>query len=261
MASCHNYHFDQILGLGAARNASVFAGCFYWDSALEQLGVMHHWGLVLPWSASARYASPRAAASGRAASRGVSCVVLVREPISRTVSCFNEYFRDKGLFRENGLETTGREHALRASLTSGRPLQSLGLAQAADVLTNLTDTHQGCVNEIARWLSPSVGWGDRAINAGDVSGGAIEETKRRMAQCVVGDMTSRTEDTLRVFRRWFPWLRVSGANIGHHSAHGDPPLSEEMRGLLTTLNVVDVELYAFAMARFEMQLAALERTV
>ena len=79
-----------------------------------------------------------------------------------------------------------------------------------------------------------------------------------MAQCVVGDMTERTEDTLRVFHRWFPWLRLTGANIGHRSANAerDPPLSKEMRSLLAKLNKID-KLYAFAMARFEMQLDAL----
>ena len=52
---------------------------------------------------------------------------------------------------------------------------------------------------------------------------------------------------------------LTGANIGHRSANAerDPPLSEEMRSLLAKLNKIDDKLYAFAMARFEMQLDAL----
>ena len=237
MASCHNYHFDRILGLSAARNASVFAACWYWDFALQELEVMRHWAAAVRYAHSGLY---RSMDISERRNLPLSCVILVREPISRTVSCYNEYFR---------------HHLLH-----GRPLQSLSLVHAADLLANLSDTHQGCVNEISRWLSPSVGWGDWAINLGQISRKAIDETKRRISQCVVGDMTARTADTLRVLRHWFPWLRLSGANIGHQSLRmkkTDPPISEALRNLLSQANAVDHELYSFAMERFELQLAAL----
>ena len=167
------------------------------------------------------------------------CFILVRDPVSRFVSCYNERF---------------------APAFGMRPIEELTPSELDSTLVNYTDGQFGCSNEIARWLSPS-GRGDRAINEGRILEEDIEETKRRIETCVVGNTVGRCADTQTVVAHWLPWLPVTCENSGHRSQRkraSTEQLPEAVRRAILRTNKLDMELYAAAMEHFE-QLLMLAR--
>jgi len=221
MASCNQYYLGALVARqeNLART-SVFAGHFYWDAtALASRSVM------VP--STTQLTTP------------FSCFIMVREPVARFQSCYTE----------------------RIQPTIRRPLEKLPLSQLYDILANFTERgtalQQGCNNEIARWISPDMAWGDTHANRGELSQMAVDETKRRLGLCTVGDISGRTNDTRRVLRHWHPWLAryYGGVNSGHRSDHIAPTmLPSATVAAIRQANALDLDLYAFAMAHFEMML-------
>ena len=218
LTSCRFEDLSLLAWDPAGRNASVFGGCFYWDKTMMQLSLLQAWQVVN------ERPTPQA-----------SCLILVREPVARFQSCYEEYFR-----------SGGPSAPIEGGGALPRPLGELSHSEVADVVANFSDVRRGqsCNNEIARWIGPT-----------SDNGGAIQETKRRLARCVVGDMTTRRADTVRVLRHWFPWIHSAGINNGHHSKHmPEGQLPYDTRELILQYNELDAQLYDFAMARFERQL-------
>ena len=234
MASCHQYHLGSLVGRRLNR-ISVFAGHFFWDaSALQSPSVM------VPGTAP------------------FSCFIMVREPVSRFQSCYTERFQK----------------------TIGLPLNKLSMRVLNGVLTNYSEKGsampQGCNNEIARWISPDTAWGDAHANRGELSLEAIDETKRRLSLCTIGDVSARADDTLRVIRHWHPWLATyyraeayipghyTHVNSGHTSKLAHYPreaLPSATIAAIRQANTLDLNLYSFAMARFELLLGHIDRTM
>ena len=227
MASCNQYYIGALVGrLETVHRTSVFAGHFFWDASALQ---SPH---VLARQPQVRQTSPPP----------FSCFVMVREPVARYQSCYTERF----------------QKAIKL------PLDRLPLDKLHDVLANQTEhtrgiaLHQGCNNEIARWISPTMGWGDAHADHGELSREAVDETKRRLSACTIGDVTARPTDTLRVLRHWHPWLapHYKAHNTGHRSSHSKtlPPATV---AAIRRANAVDIELYDFAMARFDLLLQSI----
>ena len=203
----HNYHLDYALGHPRAKELAVVAGPFHWD-VFGQLQLLRE-GRNGTWAgrgkATSTYAQIRHVASS------ASCLVLYREPVARWQSCYEEYFRH------------------RVPATLGRPVEQLPESLLHTLLLNYTDGQFGCTNELARWLSPDSGWGDQRVNQGQLSRAAVQEVKRRLGTCVVGNMVSREAETWRVLDHFFPWLKAASTQCampghsagceGRHSTH------------------------------------------
>jgi hypothetical protein len=225
--SCNNYHLDLALGSVFSQDLSVIAGHFYWDSIYYLGGVAKN-GVMndIKRMKGDDDTSPK-----------FSCLILVRHPLQRFLSCYTERFQYR----------------------SGLPLQQLSISSLHHILVNWTDSLHGCNNEIARWISPSSGWGDKYINEGKLSDAEKAETKRRMDQCVIVDLTYNQTLSKTVLNYFFPWIldydiETSQGN-GHHSNHvqiDSLPLSHQ--NLIMSYNKLDLELYEHGLANLHRQM-------
>lgn len=102
---------------------------------------------------------------------------MVREPVDRWCSCYEERLRPR-LHR--------------------RDFTSLTPWELEEVAANHTDGLYGCNDEIARFIGPSSGWGDKRTNDGALTREEVLETERRLSQCVIGNVVGRPQETLRV---------------------------------------------------------------
>jgi len=167
---------------------------------------------------------------------------MVRDPIDQFLSCYQE----------------------RLEPAIGRKASELPLETLENVLTGYTEMSNphGCTNEIARFISPSY-LNDEQVNRGQLSREAIQETKRRISQCTITDVTQRHDDTLRIVQHWHPWLAEDylGQNTGHHAhipnASVRKELTPEALELIAQHTSLDRELYDFAMLRFEQEVEAI----
>ena len=219
--SCNQYWLSNPIAR-SVKKVSVYAGHFYYDSTRWLRNDYSDLFRVR------RTQLPRPT---------FSCLIIVREPVSRFVSCYTERFER----------------------TYGKPIEQLTDAELDEALVNASEVlpPHGCSNEIARWLSP-VGWDDRAVNQGKFSSDELDETKRRLASCSIGNVVDYPNETARVIEHWHPWLFAdfTGANTGHRSGHV-ATVSERQRQLIRSRNRVDTELYEFAMRRFRMQVESI----
>eukprot|EP00600_Ochromonadales_sp_CCMP1393_P000638 CAMPEP_0174986620 /NCGR_PEP_ID=MMETSP0004_2-20121128/19061_1 /TAXON_ID=420556 /ORGANISM="Ochromonas sp., Strain CCMP1393" /LENGTH=262 /DNA_ID=CAMNT_0016239525 /DNA_START=238 /DNA_END=1026 /DNA_ORIENTATION=- len=219
--SCDKFTLDLALGSIFAKNLSVVAGHFYWDS------VMSFWGETSNVQKNRlRYEE----------SFPFSCLIFVRHPLNRFQSCYTERFE----------------------AYTDMALENLPLATLDNILANWTDGRHGCNNEIARWLSPSGGWGDHYINSGSLSQSEIIETKRRIDQCTIVDLEYNANASSAIVEYSFPWLQDydfhSLQNEGHHSQHLPPQhIPKSHKDLIMKYNKLDIELYKHAITRFDSQ--------
>jgi len=223
--SCNNYNWDWTIGLHS-NNIAAFAGHFYWHD-LGQLS-----GAFLSVRDHLRGASP---SSYRYAELepAYSCLVIVRDPLSRFESCYNERLSEAFNHR---------------SIADLRPLE------LDDALTNFTDGLHGCNNEIARFLSPN-GWGDQKVNDGDLSEDLVLETKRRLSSCVIGNVVADCNSTQSVIQRFFPWISFQcDKNHGNPSGMENKEIPAWAKQAILKKNALDVELYNHAMEVFAAQL-------
>ena len=223
--SCNNYHLDLALGSIFSQDLSVIAGHFYWDSIYYLGGVTKN-GLM----------NDIKKMKGDDTSPKFSCLIFIRHPLQRFLSCYTERFQYR----------------------SGLPLQQLSISSLHNILVNWTDSLHGCNNEIARWISPSSGWGDRYINEGSLSDAEKAETKRRMDQCVIVDLTYNQTASKSVLNYFFPWILdydvENSKGNGHHSNHIEVdslPLSHQ--NLIMSYNKLDLELYEHGLANLNKQ--------
>jgi len=223
--SCNNYNWDWTIGLHS-NSIAAFAGHFYWHDLGQLSGaflsVRDHLSGDFP--SSFRYSEVEPA---------YSCLVVVRDPLSRFESCYNERLSE------------AFDHRSIADL---RPFE------LDDALTNFTDGLHGCNNEIARFLSPN-GWGDQKVNDGDLSEDLILETKRRLSSCVIGNVVADCKSTERVIQRSFPWIPFQcDQNNGNPSDIEKKEMPAWAYRAILKKNALDVELYNHAMEVFAAQL-------
>lgn len=211
--SCNNYNWDWVLGR-KSNTISAYAGHFYWHDLHSMSGgiqLAHRYSEIAP-----KY----------------SCLVIVRDPVSRFESCYNERFSDA---------------------FNKRQIAELTPLELDDALNNFTDGLHGCNNEIARFLSPN-GWGDKAVNDGDLSEDAVSETKKRLSSCVIGNVVADCESTKTFIERSFPWIPFEcNKHSGHHYAEEKKEVPEWAKTAILKKNALDVELYNHAMEVFESQ--------
>ena len=146
----------------------------------------------------------------------ISCLILVREPISRFRSCYHE--------------------RLQRESFGGRDLGTLNqtdLHAAIHTRFSTTSVDGMCANEISRWLAPYNG-SDAVPNDGLLSEEALRETKSRIAQCVVVNVIENCQEAELVTKHWFPWLsninnmcRNSGHATSNKLKKSEVPLTEE----------------------------------
>jgi len=211
--SCNNYHWDWAIGRHSP-DISAFAGHFYWQDLhyLSGASSAHRYSELAP-----QY----------------SCLVIVREPVSRFESCYHERLSEAFNHR---------------SIADLKPLE------LDDALNNFTDGLHGCNNEIARFLSPN-GWGDQAVNDGDLSEAQVLETKKRLSSCVIGNVVADCGSTKTVIQRSFPWIPFQcDKNNGHHFANHKKEIPAWANLAILKKNALDVDLYNHAMEVFAKQL-------
>jgi hypothetical protein len=208
MAACHTLDISRLFGLPNAAETRVFAGVFSYGRMLQQLEYLHQYGHPRPYADRIR----------------PSCLVFVRDPVTRVESCYNEYLRG-----------------------SGPPLANKTLEEIDALLTSTQNGGFGCSNEILRYFGGDDN--DARVNAGNVSEAVINEAKQRLDSCVVGNMVERASETRARVRHHFPWLVLTGQNKGHRSGPR-PPLRAEVVRRIREHQRVDVELYEYAMRRF-----------
>jgi len=214
--SCNNYNWDWTIGRHS-NEISVFAGHFYWHD-------LHHLSGGLQSAHRYSELAPK-----------YSCLVIVRDPLSRFESCYNERF---------------------AKAWNNRSIADLMPFELDDVLANFTDGLHGCNNEIARFLSPN-GWGDKRVNDGSLSEEQILETKKRLSSCVIGNVVADCNSTKTFIRRSFPWIPFQcDKNHGHHNTQTNLKnvIPEWAKRAILKKNALDVELYKHAMDVFAKQL-------
>ena len=208
MAACHTHDLSRLFGLPTAQKTSVFAGVFSFGRTMQQLEYLHRYGHPRPYADRIR----------------PSCLVFVRDPVTRFNSCYNEYFRGHG-----------------------PPLANKTLGEIDALLTSTQNGGIGCSNEILRYFGGDDD--DARVNAGNVSDTVIADAKRQLDSCVVGNMVERAAETRALVRRHFPWLVLTGQNKGHRSG-ASPPLRAEVVRRIREHQYVDMELYEYAMNRF-----------
>jgi hypothetical protein len=208
MAACHTLDISRLFGLPNAAETSVFAGVFSYGRMMQQLEYLHHYGHPRPYADRIR----------------PSCLVFVRDPVTRFDSCYNEYFRGHG-----------------------PPLANKTLEEVETLLTSTQNGGFGCSNEILRFFGDD---DDARVNAGNVSNAVINEAKQRLDACVVGNMVEHASETRARVRRHFPWLVLTGRNVGHRSGPRHPLRAEVVRRIREHQRI-DIELYNYAMRRFE----------
>jgi hypothetical protein len=152
------------------------------------------------------------------------CLVFVRDPVARFESCYNEYFRG-----------------------SGPPLANKTLREVETLLRSTQNGGFGCSNEILRFFGDD---DDARVNAGNVTRETVEDAKQRLDACVVGNMVERNAETRALVRHHFPWLTLTGHNTGHRSGPRHP-LRAEVVQRIREHQRIDIELYNYAMRRFE----------
>jgi len=171
----------------------------------------------------------------------ISCLVLVREPMSRFRSCYHERLQREGF--------------------GGRDLGALNqsdLHAAIHTRFSTTSVDGMCANEISRWMAPYDG-SDAVPNSGLLSEEALGITKSRLAQCVVVNIIDNCEEAELIIKHWFPWLNnvpQMCVNSGHQTSsemkESEVVLTEEASDMLTAAHEQEQELYDFAMARVAM---------
>ena len=187
------------------------------------------------------------------------CVLPVREPVARFRSCYNERL---------------------APALGGRDLGNLTAEELRDAVGR-TDGMHTCVNEIARWVAPTSGWGEpRNSRAGlYLDADELAEARRRIDSCVVADLVDACSQTVGLLAYHFPWLaptlhaqqlcaKCARPELCHkHSSakqltrHDDrevgggatnlAPLPPQLHHAIAELNLQDLELYRHAMRRFD----------
>ena len=251
LVHCLAHDFTPLLGERQSYDVTVYAGEFYWQS----LGAL---GRTLArrffaWGDNQRdknhgpmlyKSSPNPGLPMRYTdlTPPFACLVMVREPVDRWCSCYEERLRPR-LHR--------------------RDFTSLTPWELEEVAANHTDGLYGCNNEIARFIGPSSGWGDKRTNDGALTREEVLETERRLSQCVIGNVVGRPQETLRVVRHWFPWLNYSAQNDGHRrktnaSVPRASPSYDAAIDIIRRYNALDLYLYGKAMQIFEAQVALLE---
>ena len=84
-----------------------------------------------------------------------------------------------------------------------------------------------------------------------------------MHNSTITNIVHRHDDTIRIIKHWHPWLSedYSGMNSGHRSSASnlavEDALSSEALEHIRQHNALDIELYNFAMRRFDMQMKVL----
>ena len=232
--SCNTYSLDFLPGIlkshddkfRRAKELSVVAGHFYYPSmAYLTSSVSTH-----PTSGySYNHQHP------------FSCIIMIRDPVEQFLSCYQERFQNK----------------------LGKKVSELPLEDLKDAVGGYTEPSMpyGCSNEIARFVSPSLD--DERVNKGLLSQEAIQESKRYISQCTIGNIVDHHNDTLRVIEHWHPWLRkdYSGENNGHRATmsnrHEKNALTLEALTLIRQGNSLGIELYEFSMRRFDRQVKEL----
>ena len=248
--SCHTYHLDVVAGMvrsyRTVKELSIVAGHFYYDSLSFLLSNPPQ---IKMGSSALSKKSPTLLTSTTSSQLNnynnygpFSCIVMVRDQIEQFLSCYKERFEP-------------HLHKKVLDLSPG---------ELEEALESNTEPHMphGCSNEIARWLSPA--WSDMHANRGWLSLEEIDETKRRLTGCTITNIVHRHNDTMRIIAYWHPWLtgHYHGVNSGHRAKAKNhavlKALSPEAMALIRRHNALDLELYKFAMARFDLQVAKLE---
>lgn len=173
------------------------------------------------------------------------CVLAVREPVARFRSCYNERL---------------------APALGGRDLGNL-TAEELRGAVGRTDGMHTCVNEIARWVAPTSGWGElRNSRAGlYLDADELAEARRRIDSCVVADLVDACSQTVGLLAYHFPWLaptlhaqqlcaKCARPELCHkHSSAKQllAPLAPQLHHAIAELNLQDFELYRHAMRRFD----------
>ena len=187
------------------------------------------------------------------------CLLIVRHPVSRFRSCYNE--------------------RLAPTLGGGRELASLS-AEELRVAVGRTDGLHSCINEIARWVGPTLAWGEPRLSRPGLTLNAEElaESRRRIDQCVVGNLVDHCSKTVKLLSHHYSWLAPTlhaqslcdkkCARPGRCHAHASTrqlrlgsgssarqPLPSWLHNAVAELNLQDLELYRHAMRRFRTLLA------
>lgn len=167
----------------------------------------------------------------------VSCIMLVREPISRFASCYRERL-------ENKVET---------------PLVELSSSKLLHIISAEASIDGGCANEIPRWVAPYDTF-DALPNQGLLPESALEIARGRMAQCIILNLVDDCARSEAVAKHWFPWIQHDmcvRTDTVHVAKKKDVNHDRNMKAatlkVLHEANRQEHELYEFAMARAELQ--------
>ena len=234
--SCHMYSLDLLLGRARSNNSTasntpaIYAGHFPFHQS-ENIGA---YGWLQKYGVE------------QTASNDFTCIMLVREPVDRFASCYRERL-SRGL--------------------NGMSLDNMTEDELSELSTRTDGTHT-CVNELVRWVAPVQGRGEEPMSSPGLilTDDELEETKRRMDKCVVANLVGNCSETMEVLIHWFPWLLSASrarnpCNLGSsgtqlHATQSTqeqlkPSLPLQVRRAIAKQNLQDVELYQYAMSRFE----------
>ena len=249
----HNGVADMTFDLSSlapeeAAPIAVLAGHFQW-------GV---WDALPLLSAAAATTAATTASAGAAAPLPVACFVMLREPVSRTISFYYERIfpvtqltlSEIAPAQLNGLMATFYGSAFSK-------YRDEGLEESACKMLSGANWHKGKTPEEVVALRAE------ALGRGSTLPGCVRSVaSRRLAQCVVGLQDDWT-NTQRVLRHWYPWLVFSDdkwMNTGRGDRAEKPnQLRAESLDVIERHNVVDLELYAQAAAAFTQQLVVLDQ--
>ncbi len=176
--------------------------------------------------------------------RGI-CLTNVREPVSRTASCWN--------YRMH----TTHKWPLKLPLA-----HNMTAAEWNDLLPKAVDEYgNGCCNEMHRIFGSSGSYDPASNTLGFASGKhfsvELEEVLDRMSNCIVLDITKRCGDSNLILRHYLPWLGeidLCDKPEKTSSLPGANALSVDAREAIAGRNQLDVLAYEFGNELFREQL-------
>lgn len=244
--SCLTYTFNHS-GLVAHQKrhlVSIYAGHFRWENVRYLKHVQR--STATSHEAGAAVPAPK-----------FSCIMLVRDPTKRFMSCYRERLQKQ---------------------VGGRRVTELSESELRNVIYNKTSIDGGCANEIPRWTAPYDTF-DKFPNNGLLPRSALETAKSRMSQCVLLNYIEDCVKSQAMAKHWFPWIRHSLCRrYGKKEPHrgdmtaafkGRKNQSKNVQGeqhsallrsenqatrlIIVAANAQEQELYDFAMMRIDMQ--------
>mmetsp|Transcript_2496 Transcript_2496/g.3446 ORF Transcript_2496/g.3446 Transcript_2496/m.3446 type:complete len:328 (-) Transcript_2496:209-1192(-) len=170
-----------------------------------------------------------------------TCLTILREPVSRVISCWN--------------------YRLVSHIRNLKPLGSQNVSFVRKVLpTALSDVGEGCNNEFARVFSSS-GKADMKMNtltSDNTASVAVEfvlnETLNHMSRCVIG-VLERCEDTAKAVSYFLPWFKSFSCKVHMNKNRLDKTIYPKMEDELRRQNHLDVVVYELANKLLDAQVA------